>query len=139
MCALDIHTEERKNTFKKYERLSKRKDIKELFDKGSSFFLYPFSVKYVFLPSNEAPQLLIAIPKKKLKKSPHRNLMKRRVREVYRSNKHVFVENLHNREVSVHFAVIYAASELLDYNFIENKLSLVIDRLLKQDEIFKGE
>ena len=75
-----------KFTFKKSERLSQKKSIQELFDKGSSFYLYPFKV--FFIPS-EAPdhQILISVPKNIFKRAVDRNTIKRRIREGYRLNK----------------------------------------------------
>ena len=43
-----------KNTFRKAERLSRKKWIQELFDKGSSFNLYPYRVLYMDHPEPPA-------------------------------------------------------------------------------------
>ena len=136
MSTLDENTEERKNSFHKSERLHKRKDIQELFQKSSSFFIYPFAVKYFFYPSELKPQLLISVPKKRFKRAVHRNLIKRRIKESYRLNKAHFISELEKNGVSLNFALIYSANEILDYKFIENKLSLVIDRLQSEGQLF---
>jgi ribonuclease P protein component len=73
----------------KSERLHAETLIKELFNEGSSFFLYPFKV--LFLKKNnlagQANQVLFSVSKKKIKKANGRNFIKRRLKESYRLNK----------------------------------------------------
>ena len=110
-----------KNTFKKAERLSKKKHIQELFDKGSSFYSYPF--KTFFLPSKELNpkpefhQVLISVPKRYFKKAVDRNLLKRRIREAYRLNKSILGDS-----DKLLIAYIYISKEILAYAEIEKKL-----------------
>lgn len=78
-----------KYTFRKEERLSKDKLIQELFDKGSSFYLYPFKVFFMPHPGEDQPshQVLITVSRKLFPRAVDRNLIKRRMREAYRLNK----------------------------------------------------
>lgn len=75
----------------KNERLHAEKLIKELFNEGSSFFLYPF--KILFLKKTERNalpnQVLFSVSKKKIRKATGRNFIKRRLKEAYRLNKHL--------------------------------------------------
>lgn len=75
----------------KSERLHADKLIKELFNEGSSFFLYPFKVIYLRKIDmiRQANQVLISVSKKKIKKASGRNYIKRRIKESYRLNKHL--------------------------------------------------
>lgn len=79
----------RKYTFPKDEKLTSEKLIKELFDKGSSFYLYPFKVFYMPHPDQGLPihQVLITVSRKLFPRAVDRNLIKRRMREAYRLNK----------------------------------------------------
>ena len=79
----------RKYTFPKDEKLTSEKLIKELFDKGSSFYLYPFKVFFMPHPGEDQPshQVLITVSKKLFPRAVDRNLIKRRMREAYRLNK----------------------------------------------------
>jgi ribonuclease P protein component len=108
-----------KFTFKKEERLSKEKIIQELFDKGSSFYLYPFKV--FFLPNRDSQypyhQVLISVSKKNFKKAVDRNLIKRRIREGYRLNKNRIGDQ--NKLV---IAYIYSAKEILPSEQIHERL-----------------
>ncbi|MEM6526430.1 MAG: ribonuclease P protein component [Bacteroidota bacterium] len=110
-----------KNTFKKAERLSKKKHIQELFDKGSSFYLYPFKTLFFrsvgLDPEPEFHQILVSVPKRNFKRAVDRNLIKRRVREAYRLNKSIIA----NSEKLL-IAYIYTSKEILAYAEIEKKL-----------------
>jgi len=112
-----------KLTFKKSERLSQKKLIQELFDKGSSFYLYPF--KIFFLP-NEKPlhQIVTSVPKSIFKRAVDRNAIKRRIREGYRLNK--------NKLPSDQFfsiAYIYTAKEILPSATVHQKIVLSFNKL----------
>ncbi|MDH5366596.1 MAG: ribonuclease P protein component [Cyclobacteriaceae bacterium] len=117
------------NTFKKSERLCSKKLIKELFDKGSSFYIYPFKVFYN--PNkrlDELHQVLFSVPKRNFKKAVDRNLIKRRMREAYRLNK----QTINNSKPKL-IAYIYTPKEILDYHQIEKKLKISLERLLEKD------
>jgi ribonuclease P protein component len=108
-----------KFTFKKEERLSKEKVIQELFDKGSSFYLYPFKVFFLRNGDTQYPvhQILISVSKKNFKKAVDRNLIKRRVREGYRLNKNLLVD-----QNKLLIAYIYSAKEILPSAQIHERL-----------------
>ncbi len=113
-------------TLKKSERLSQKKIIQELFDKGSSFYLYPFKV--FFLPSmGENHQIMASVPKNIYKRAVDRNTIKRRIREGYRLNK--------SKLLSVDFfsiAYIYTAKEILPSALIHQKILLSFDKLINR-------
>ncbi|SHN20973.1 ribonuclease P protein component [Cyclobacterium lianum] len=112
--------------FSKEERLHSKKLIKELFDKGSSFFLYPFKVYYLekeHLPHN---QLLISVSKKKFKKAVDRNYIKRRVREAYRLNKKVPCGPVASGKL---IALIYVSQDLMGFHDIEPKIKRILKKI----------
>ncbi|MFY0601199.1 MAG: ribonuclease P protein component [Cyclobacteriaceae bacterium] len=116
-----------KNTFRKEERLTGKKNIEELFKHGSSFYLHPFLLKYA-APSDEAEsnRILISVPKKKFKRAVDRNLIKRRIKEVYRLNKNTIFQG---QPPYYHFAIIYLDKVILPYAQIEEKLIPLLKRL----------
>ena len=71
-----------KYSLPKSERLHAEKSIKELFEKGSSFFLYPFKVLFYVKKEegNGTAQVLFSVSKKKIKKATQRNLVRRRIK-----------------------------------------------------------
>lgn len=119
------------STFKKEERLCNKRLIEQLFHKGSSFHLYPFRV--TFLSSKEIlvpAQVLIAVPKRRFKRAVDRNLLKRRIREGYRTNKqNLLYEFLKQQQVKVLFSIQYIGKEIHDFSFIELKLKEVLLKL----------
>jgi len=124
-----------KHTFSKQEKLNKENWIKELFEKGSSFNLYPFRVVYHSHPDQTWPvnQVLISVSARNFKKSVDRNAIKRRIREGYRLNKQALVSP--NKLL---VAYIYTAKEILPSASIHEKivrtLEMISQRKLGSDE-----
>ena len=126
-----------KNTFPKTERLHSKKLIQELFQKGSFFYSYPF--KLLFLPLDEecnSHQILISVSKRKFKNATDRNLIKRRIREAYRLNKHILYSN-QERQPSLSIAYIYTGKEIPAYQFLEAKMIKSMKRLVMEAEKVK--
>jgi len=114
--------------FRKEERLRKEKDIQELFDKGSSFYLFPFKV---FILSNEhagylAHQVLISVSKKNFKRAVDRNAIKRRIREAYRLQKQVLPDF-----PKLKTGFVYAHKEILDFDDIKKKMGQCLAKIPK--------
>src|SRR5436853_287027 len=108
-----------KNTFRKVERLSRKKWIQELFDKGSSFNFYPFRILYIEHPEPPASfnQVMFSVSKRLFKKAVDRNTVKRRMREAYRLNKGP--DGLSGKLL---LAYIYTAREILPSTVLREKL-----------------
>src|SRR5882724_1902443 len=111
-------------SFKKTERLSKKKLIQELFNKGSSFYLYPFKVLFMESADSEANQVLISVPKSNFKRAVDRNTIKRRFREGYRLNKSAF-----QPDKKILIAYIYSAREILPSALIHQKVVLSLHKI----------
>lgn len=117
----------------KNERLHSKKLIKELFDKGSSFFLYPFKVLILEAPKNfqETHQVLFSVSKKKIKKATDRNLIKRRMREAYRLNKPVILANVRTKKL---IGLIYVSSEIATFQVIEKKIIKILSKIAETQQ-----
>lgn len=116
----------------KSERLHADKLIKELFNEGSSFFLYPFKV--IFLKKKELEgqtnQVLFSVSKKKIKNATARNFIKRRIRETYRLNKNLTVPN------GQLLGFIFVGNPRMSFSEMEPRMKLALERL--QNEFCKN-
>ena len=112
--------------FSKAERLHSKKLIKELFDKGSSFFLYPFKVLYLDDSRVTDNQLLVSVSKRKLKNATDRSYIKRRVKEAYRPNKHLLPATQESKKL---IALIYVSKDLMGFHDIQPKVIKILKKL----------
>jgi ribonuclease P protein component len=117
-------------SLKKHEILRSKKNIKELFDNGSSFFIYPFKVYYLYVENQDANMVLFSVPKKHLKHAVDRNLVRRRLKEAYRLNKSM-IKSGTDIPFSLSLTLIYIAESVISYADIESKLKQVFVRLNK--------
>ncbi|MCB0493806.1 MAG: ribonuclease P protein component [Cyclobacteriaceae bacterium] len=114
-----------KFSFHTGERLKKEKLIKELFNKGSSFNLYPFRIMYLPNPDESTfHQVLFTATTRNFKKAVDRNKIKRRSREAYRLQKGQL-----NETPKLLIGFIYIAKEILDYKQISEAITKAITRL----------
>lgn len=123
-------------TFKKEERLCSKKSIDFLFKNGKTFFSYPFNVKWSYNePSIPTPtQVLIVVSKRNFKKATDRNRIKRLIKEAYRLNKPFLYQYLKEKNTNITFTLIYTEKEILNYQAIEDKIILTLQRLIKIQE-----
>ena len=121
----------RRHTFHAVERVKSKKLAQELFEEGSSFFLYPFVVRSCTNTDVANTQVLISAPKKKLRRAVDRNLVKRRVREAYRINKFLLLDNISTNPVV--FSLVYIAGKPLNYQIIDQKIQELLAQMV--DEI----
>ncbi len=117
----------------KKERLSKEIWIRELFDKGSSFYFHPFKVLYLPHPDQDSTvnEVLFSVPKRQFKKAVDRNTIKRRLREAYRLNKSGFPDS-----PKFLIAYIYTAKTILPSETFQQKVLGTIQKIssLKNEE-----
>lgn len=118
-------------TFKKKERLCRKKNIDALFSKGKSFAVFPIRIIWLIteISENTPAQVGISVSKRKFKHAVTRNLLKRRIREALRKNKHPLYEHLSQAKTQIVFMVIYLDKEVCSYHVIEHAITEALSKL----------
>ena len=127
-----------RQTLLKYERLKSYKRIRILFAQGQKFKVFPLVV-YFLLRVEEVEvvegnlQMGVSVGKRHFKRAVDRNLLKRRIREAYRKQKHELKEALTASGISMDIFFVYSNARISDYAEIEtamtNGLSLLKDKI----------
>ena len=139
-----------RHTLSKTERLKSYKRIRILFAQGQKFKVFPLVV-YFLLRVEEVEeieeieevegvegvegilQMGVSVGKKHFKRAVDRNLLKRRIREAYRKQKHDVKELLVASGISMDIFFVYSNARISDYAEIEtamaSALSILSDKL----------
>ena len=121
-------------SFGKAERLNSKKLMDELFNKGSSFVLYPFRVYYL---KHEQPvpsqvQVMMGVSKKNFASAVDRNRVKRLMRESYRKNKNIIGVTLSAETKNLAVAFLFSDKKLPEYKFVEQKMIAALNSLTEK-------
>lgn len=115
---------------RKHNRLTHEKDISALFNGGSSLFCYPIKMAYRLtdVTSEETIfKVMFVVSKRSFKRAVKRNLIRRRMREVFRLNVHSIFESIpQNKRVDI--ALIFVSKDIVETPVIEKS---VIELLYK--------
>jgi ribonuclease P protein component len=124
-----------KFTYPKIEKLKSKVTIDLLFSKGKSVSKYP--LRLVFVESDygipeDSDQMLkmgVSVSKKYFKHAVDRNYFKRVLRETYRLNKHILIDNLDKKYA---FMFFYQTKERLTYEEINTKTIQLFEKFISQ-------
>ena len=120
--------------FPKKQKLCSEKEIEILFAKGKSISEKPLRAIWVFEENNDNVfvKVLIVVSKKRLKLAVDRNVIKRRIKEAYRLQKKQLEFFLESNNQQLNLAIIYQQEEISDYKLLEEKIKLLLSRLIKK-------
>ena len=112
------------NTLPKKERLCGKNNISELLAKGKHGSIGKMRFLYMKGTGMEYNRIMVSVPKKLFKRAVKRNLLKRRIRESYRKQKH---------NLTVHGGLdvlfMYSTKEILSYEEIYAAVGQIIEKI----------
>ena len=120
-------------TLCKEERLCGERIITNLFEHGHSFFLSPYKVFWIHVPETASypSRFAVSVPKRRFKRAVKRNLMKRRTREAFRTNKQILNIAVTNGG-QIHLMVVYTSDRLLPYVELEDSIKKILHHIAQQ-------
>ncbi len=147
-----------RHTLSKTERLKSYKRIRILFAQGQKFKIFPLVVYFLLRDENVEEvegslerlreveevegvdavegvlQMGVSVGKRHFKRAVDRNLLKRRIREAYRKQKHELKETLTALGISMDIFFVYSNARISDYAEIET--AMINGLLLLKDKIW---
>lgn len=125
-----------RNTFRKHERLTLKREIDELFTPGSkSFAAYPIRAVCRLAAFNASGvKVLMSVSKRHFHHAVDRNRAKRQMREAYRTNKSIITGavnslNAAGERRSLNVAFIWLSDEPQDSALVERKIKNLLHRM----------
>lgn len=116
-------------TYPKVEKLKSKATIDLLFSKGKSVAKYPLRLVYIAgdFGENIPIKIGVSVSKKHFKSAVDRNYFKRVLRETYRLNKHLLIEN---RSQPYAMMFLYQTKDRLTYEEINKKTIQLFEKFL---------
>ena len=118
-------------TYPKNEKLKSKITIGLLFTEGKSVSKYPLRLVYKAGSFSEGEKIKmgVSVSKKNFKKAVDRNYFKRVLRETYRLNKHLLIDNL---DQPYSFMFFYQTKDRLTYEEINTKTIQLFEKFIAQ-------
>jgi ribonuclease P protein component len=119
-------------TYPKNEKLKSKITIGLLFSEGKSVSKYPLRLVYYSgnLGEGQKIKMGVSVSKKHFKKAVDRNYFKRVLRETYRLNKHLLIDNLDQPHA---FMFFYQSKDRLSYEEINTKTIQLFEKFIAQN------
>lgn len=113
-----------RNTLPKKERLCGKTAISKLLARGKHGSVPGIRWQCLYGTDSGVNRIVVSVSKKFFKRAVKRNLLKRRIRESWRRQKHML-----NLEGNFDILLIYSLKEILSYEEIYSSIGQVIDAL----------
>ncbi len=126
-----------KNTLNKSERLCSKKIFDKIFAQGKTVKNDFLKIIWVFSENenNSPAKVAFAISKRNIRKATSRNFIRRRIREAYRVRKKILYTYLQNNNLQISFVILYRASEMKNFNQIEDALNALLLKFVEKIEL----
>ena len=114
-------------TYNKDEKLKSQKAIEQLFAEGKSVLAYP--LRMVYLNNQSQLKVGVSVSKRNFKLAVHRNRVKRLLREGYRLNKNLLIDNKLDHYTLM---ILYISKEMPDFKTIDKKMKALLTKFNDQ-------
>lgn len=117
------------HTLPKEERLSGKKAVSRLMAEGK--WNRCGDLKYCCLRDNgeRHSRIIVSVPKRLFKRAVKRNLLKRRMRESYRTQKELLGDGIH-----ADILLQYNSNEILPYTNIRENIAAILTRISSEEQ-----
>ena len=119
----------RRNTFPLKEHLKSKSIIDSLYANGASVTAFPLRAVFIERPDgtdDPTAAILISVAKRRFRHAVDRNLLKRRIREAYRTGKHGFIETLENNGKKMAVAIMYIDTKPSSTEYLKRKMEKLL-------------
>ena len=110
------------NTLNKQQRLCGELKVANLFRQGANIIAYPLRICYLYTTGEPAAVMMVSVPKKLIHRANKRNLLKRRIREAYRTHQDLLPDTATDDKGQLQLAFIYISNEVATYRQIEKAI-----------------
>ena len=127
-----------RNTFPLKEHLKSKKVIEQVYANGASVTSFPLRAVFIEQPvetQEPTAAILINVAKKRFRHAVDRNLVKRRIREAYRTSKHTLIDTLQSQGKKIAVAIIYIDNKHNSTAFIRKKMGKLLESILTKGGI----
>lgn len=111
-------------TLPKKDIIRSRNDIQAILASRDIVFRHPLKASFRKETGSGSVRMMVSVPKRHFKRAVKRNLLKRRVREAFRLNRHILGEGA---EADIFF--VYLGKEIEDYATIETSVKYILGQL----------
>lgn len=119
--------------FSKSERLCGGA-VDALFVRNKGGYVHPYRYIYKVREMGEEDEanvaVLVVVPKRNIKRAVGRNLLKRRTREAYRTQKIALTQKAATKGVRVDIGLIYNTKEILEFKTIKDAVGEILEKVM---------
>lgn len=127
----------RKYGFPLKEHLKSKSIVDKVYANGSSVISYPLRAVFLELEPHEqeaTATVLISVAKKRFRHAVDRNLLKRRIREAYRLNKHKLIDQLAEQNKKMAIAILYIDTKHSSTELLQRKMTKLLATILEKND-----